>query len=432
MRCSSGVAVRFEAPAGLPMGGQHVYKRTGRWSMAGRITLRRKLFWISVLYFAEGFPFGIVVDNLPVYFRVHGVSLKEIGLMSLLGLPWTLKVLWAPLVDRFGTRHHWIVPCLGTMAVGLAALPFFAVSHPTAWLWSLLVLLTVASATQDIAIDAYTIGVLEPGEEGIANGFRVSAYRVALIVGGGGLVILAEPLGWAAVFDIGAVILVGLAVLAWWSPALQRPAPERQESWFRPFWEWLERPGAPIIFLFVLIYKLGDSSIGPMIKPFWVDRGLTVAEIGLISTTLGVAASIVGALIGGILTTRWGVFHGLWRLGLFPAFANLGYAVVAALNLGRPGIYAASLCESFSAGLSTAAFLAFLMHICDKRRAATEYALLSAIFGLTRSLAGAFSGWGTTHLGYATYFALTFLLAFPAFALLPWVKPWAERSGQPS
>jgi PAT family beta-lactamase induction signal transducer AmpG len=391
--------------------------------------LRRKLLWISVLYFAQGLPFGLVVDNLPVYFRLHGVSLTAIGLMSLLGTPWTLKVLWSPLVDRFGTRQQWIVSCLIAMAAVTTVVPSFAASSPSLWLWAALMLLTVASATQDIAIDAYTIGLLDPGEEGVANGVRVSAYRVALIVGGGGLVILAGPLGWAVVFRVAAVLLAGLAVLAWFSPPLRRLPSNSQEPWFRPLWDWLERPGAPVIFLFVLIYKLGDSSMGPMVKPFWVDRGLSVEEIGLISTTLGVAASIVGALVGGVLTTRWGIFRGLWVLGLLQAGSNLGYAAVAAFALGRPGIYAASLCESFTGGLGTAAFLAFLMHICDKRRAATEYALLSALFGLTRSLAGGFSGWGATHLGYAAYFSVTFVLALPAFALLPWVKPWAgERS----
>jgi MFS transporter, PAT family, beta-lactamase induction signal transducer AmpG len=195
----------------------------------------------------------------------------------------------------------------------------------------------------------------------------------------------------------------------------------------------LARPGAPLIFAFVLTYKLGDSSMGPMVKPFWVDRGLSIEEIGLISTTLGVGASIAGALAGGVLTTRWGIFHGLWALGLLQAVSNLGYAAAAYFDLGRAGIYPASLCESFTGGLGTAAFLAFLMHICDKRRAATEYALLTAIFGFTRSLAGAFSGWGAHHLGYAAYFSVTFLLALPAFALLPWVKPWAEApSPQPA
>ena len=388
--------------------------------------LRRKLFWVSVLYFAEGFPFGIVIDNLPVYFRTHGVSLTEIGLMSLLGAPWTLKVLWSPLVDRFGTRQRWMVAALITMAVALGILPSFSASQPSLWLWALLIVLTAASATQDIAIDAYTIGLLDAGEEGVANGVRVSAYRVALIVGGGGLVVLAGTLGWPIVFEVAAVILVVLAVTVSRSPALHVPPVKAEQPWFRPLWEWLSRPGALAIFLFVLTYKLGDSSMGPMIKPFWVDRGLSLEEIGLISTTLGVAASIAGALAGGVLTTRWGIFRGLWALGLLQAFSNLGYAGVAYHDLGRAGIYAASLCESFTGGLGTAAFLAFLMHICDKRQAATEYAFLSAIFGLTRSLAGAFSGWGTAHLGYATYFAVTFALAFPAFALLPWVRPWAD------
>jgi PAT family beta-lactamase induction signal transducer AmpG len=189
---------------------------------------------------------------------------------------------------------------------------------------------------------------------------------------------------------------------------------------------WLLRPGAPLVFLFVLTYKLGDSAMGPMVKPFWVDRGLSVEEIGLISTTLGVVASIAGALAGGVLTSRWGIVTALWRLGLLQAFSNLGYAAVAGFGLGRPSIYAASLVESFTGGLGTAAFLAFLMRICDKQRAATEYALLSAIFGLTRIIAGGLSGVGTTWFGYAIYFSITFVLAFPALALLPWIRPWAD------
>jgi MFS transporter, PAT family, beta-lactamase induction signal transducer AmpG len=391
--------------------------------------LRRKLFWISVLYFAEGFPFGLVIDNLPVYFRTHGVALTEIGLMSLLGAPWTIKVLWSPLIDRFGTRQQWIVSCLVVMAVIVGVLPFFSPAQPSLWLWGALMLLTTASATQDVAIDAYTIGLLESGEEGVANGVRVSAYRLALIVSGGGLVMLAGTLGWPVVFYAAAMILLAVAVLAWRTPPLPPAPAEATQAWFRPLWNWLARPGAPVIFLFVLTYKLGDSSMGPMVKPFWVDRGLSVAEIGLISTTLGVGASVAGALTGGVLTTRWGIFRALWMLGLVQAFSNLGYAAAAQFACGRPGIYAASLIESFAGGLGTAAFLAFLMHICDKQRAATEYALLSAIFGLTRSVAGALSGFGTTHLGYATYFAATFVLSFPAFALLPWVKPWAEKDG---
>lgn len=387
------------------------------------MSVRRKLGWVAVLYFAEGFPFGIAIDNLPVYFRVHGVSLADIGLLSLLGAPWTLKVLWAPLVDRYGERRHWITAALLVMAALLALLPELDPARPGFWMWALLLLFTTASATQDVAIDAYTIGLLSPGEEGVANGVRVSAYRAALVVGGGGLVVLAGTLGWPVIFRIGAALLLGLAAAAWWTPGVSLPPPERR-AFFAPLRDWLLRPGAFAVLVFVLIYKLGDAAMAPMVKPFWLDRGLTVEEIGLVSTSVGVFASLAGAMAGGVYTTRAGMFRALWVLGLAQAASNLGYASVAALEGGRYAIYAASLLESFTAGLGTAAFLSFLMHICDKSQAATEYALLSALFGFTRTLAGGVSGFAAARLGYADFFAATFLLALPAYALLPWVRTW--------
>jgi PAT family beta-lactamase induction signal transducer AmpG len=178
------------------------------------------------------------------------------------------------------------------------------------------------------------------------------------------------------------------------------------------------------VLAFVMLYKLGDAAMGPMVKPFWLDRGLTVEEIGIVSTSFGVGASLLGSILGGIYTSRAGIFRALWVLGLVQALSNLGYAGAAASEAGRPAIYAASLLESFTGGLGTAAFLAFLMHICDKRQAATEYALLSSLFGLSRTLVTPVSGWTAESLGYASFFALTFFLALPAYALLPWVRGW--------
>jgi len=394
--------------------------------------LRRKLAWIALLYFAEGFPFGIVNDNLPVYFRVHGVALRTIGLMQgLLGMPWTWKVLWAPLVDRAGHSRRWIVGALLTMGVLMAALPALDPASPGTALWALLLCLTIVSATQDIAIDAYSIGLLERGEEGVANGVRVSAYRAALIVGGGGLVAVADRTGWGTVFASAGLILFALGAASSRAPmiAVESTAPP---PWLPTFRAWLARPGAVGVFLFVLTYKLGDASMGPMVKPFWIDRGLTVTEIGLVSTTLGVALSVLGALCGGAFTSRFGVFRGLWVLGLAQAFSNLGYAAAAATGAGRMGIYAASAVESFSGGLGTAAFLAFLMRACQKEQAATQYALLSALFNLTRTVANMASGFGAERFGYAVFFAFTFLLSFPAYLLLPWVKLWSEGTGDRS
>jgi len=360
------------------------------------------------------------------------VSLQEIGLLSLLGLPWTLKVLWAPLVDRFGERRHWIAGALAVMAVCMLVLPAEDPAHASFWLWALLLVFTTASATQDIAIDAYTIGLLEPGEEGVANGIRSAAYRVALIAGGGVLVALAGTLGWRAVFWTAAVLLAGLALVALRAPPLAPAAAPRGESPVAGLAAWLGRRGAPFVLAFVLLYKLGDASMGPMVKPFWLDRGLSVEEIGFVSTTLGVVASLVGALLGGYATSRIGIFRAIWIFGVLQAVSNLGYAAVAEIGGGRSGIYAASLVESFTGGLGTASFLAFLMHVCDKRFAATQYALLSALFGLTRTLAGAASGWAATSLGYAAFFTFTFALSFLAFPLLPWVRSWIHDRPAPA
>jgi PAT family beta-lactamase induction signal transducer AmpG len=381
----------------------------------------RRMRWVAILYFAQGFPFGIFREVWGVFFRAHGVSLREIGMMELLGLPWIAKPLWAPLVDRFGDRRHWIAGCLVVLAIALALHPVFDAAHPGVFVWSVLLMFTLASATQDIAIDAHTIGFLERGEEGVANGLRVSAYRVAVIVAGGVLVFLAGYSGWGPAFLIGAAMMLALAPVVLRAPKAELVAAERKRV-IRPLIEWLSRPGSIPTLLFILLYKVGDQAISPMIKPFWVDRGLTLQEIGLISTTLGVSLTIVGALTGGWLTTRWGLIRGLLILGLSQALSNLVYAIVALTSAGRAGIYAAGLFESFTQGLGTAAFLSLMMRLCDKEHAATQYALLSALFSLVRHVAGAASGWAAESLGYGPFFLYTFFLAFPALALLPWVK----------
>jgi PAT family beta-lactamase induction signal transducer AmpG len=209
-------------------------------------------------------------------------------------------------------------------------------------------------------------------------------------------------------------------------PRLAR-RPQTAAAWLRSFRAWLTRPGAVAVFLFILLYKIGDTAMGPMVRPFWVDRGLTLDDIAFVTTAFGVGATIVGALVGGVLTSRIGVFHALWIFGLLQAVSNLGYAAAAWVEVGRPGIYAASLVESFTGGLGTAAFLSFLMNVCDKEQAATQYALLSAVFNLSGTLVGSVSGLGAERLGYAPYFALTFLLALPAYAFVPWVRGWIRE-----
>jgi MFS transporter, PAT family, beta-lactamase induction signal transducer AmpG len=257
---------------------------------------------------------------------------------------------------------------------------------------------------------------------------RAGLYRVGVIAGGGATMYMVAPLGWTWVFLGLALAFVVLAIGALVAPTVQ-VVHQPPREWARGFLAFLSRPGSIAIFAFVLIYRMDYVAVGPMIKPFWLDRGMSPAEIGTISTNLGMALGILGAVLGGLFTSRFGIFKGLWILGITQALPNLAYAGVAHYGLGRPYLYAVSMAESFGAGLVTAAFLSFLMRICDKRQAATQYALLTALYALPRPLLAPVGGWIADLYGYTTFFFWTFLLAVPAYALLPWVYRWVGPNG---
>jgi MFS transporter, PAT family, beta-lactamase induction signal transducer AmpG len=401
------------------------------------VTTKHKLTWVTILYFAEGFPFGILNDAVPVFFRLHGVRLAEIGFLSLIGLAWTLKFLWAPVLDLWGQRRSWVTGCQILLTLGLAGMVALDPSGVDSRVWILLGLLAVLSATQDIAIDAYTIELLDPEEMGPANGVRVTAYRVALIASGGLFVALAGLVQWPAAFACAAALMGVSALCASQMPKGFRPAaslpgktPILSALW-EPLHQFLAVPGFGAVVLFVLTFKLGDMALGPMVRPFWVDRHFTPLQIGAVPGTLGVISTIAGALIGGQCTRKWGIFRALLLLGIAQAVSNLFYAAAAALPPSAALMYLASVVESFCGGLGTAPFLAFLMSICDKSHAATQYALLSALFGLTRVMAGAVSGVAAEALGYASYFTLTFALSWPALLLIPRVQGWSAAREVP-
>ncbi len=468
------------------------------------------MFWIAILYFSEGFPLGVFYDLFPVQFRQQGVALSEIGFLSLLGLSWTLKFLWAPAVDHY--RHHRRWMFVVDVLMGCVLLVFAAESQFGPWVWFAVACFTLLSATNDIAIDGYTIELLKRNELGLANGLRIGFYRVGMLASGF-ILILSKSIGWSGAYisAAGVLLVAGLACLCapkegtaikgkalslfeelkgilqnprafgivllfilgtiWlidnatlWSKrvplfwatlfglagllyisalllARMKLAPDKQlpkssildGPMFGTLMRMIQRPYFAPIILFILTFKLADSAMGFMIKPFWVDLGFSAAEIGTVSVNLGLGLSILGGIAGGWFTDRTSIFKSLWLLGLFQAVSNLGYALAAAtIPLQTLGaeipfqhkllVYSASGLESFTGGLGTAAFLAFLMAIVHKEHAATEYALLSSVFALSRSFAGWAGGYGAENLGYAAYFLLTFFLAFPAYTLLPWVK----------
>jgi PAT family beta-lactamase induction signal transducer AmpG len=381
--------------------------------------LGTRLAWIAAIAFASGFPYGFFNELLPVYLRSRGAGLGEIGLLSTLSLPWALKFLWAPFVDRLATRRRWIVGAQVGIAATLAAMLLTGAASGPAF-FALVFVLVALSATQDIAVDAYTIEISERSELGPANGVRVTAYRLAMIAAGGALVAASASIGWATVFALSAALFLALAALSSRLPERDR-APAAHQPIGEPVRDLLTRPAIAGVVLFVLTFKLGDLALTPMIKPFWLDNGFTVQQIGWVQTTLGVGASIVGALAGGAATRWLGTWRALWVLGIVQAASNLGYYVAAAAGAPVPLMYASAIIEQFSAGLGTAAFLAFLMTLCARQHAATQFALLSALYRVAGIGAAALSGFLTQRFGYADYFLLTFGLALPGFALLPLV-----------
>ncbi len=434
-----------------------------------------------------------------MYFRQQGIGLGKIGLISLLGLAWTLKFIWAPAVDHF--RRHRIWMAAMDLMMGMTMLFFAVKSGFGPWVWAGIGALTLFSATNDIATDAYTIEFLEKGEIGLANGLRIGFYRVGML-GAGLILILSDHLSWKGAFYLAALIFLAGAILVLFAPKekarcgapdsslilefrsiLHRPRlfglilvfilgsiglVDQAIHFSKPsFWpasfliallifafsfffsgknEQFEASSGPVfgallgllqrrhiipVLAFILLFKLPDSAMGFMIKPFWVDSGFSNTEIGFVSVNIGLALSIMGGLAGGWVTDRIGIFRALWMLGLFQGFSNLGYVIAAwviphgtgALVLShRLLMYFASGIESFTSGLGTAAFLAFLMAIVDKRRSAAEYALLSSAFALSRSVAGWAGGIGAQDMGYAAYFLFTLFLMFPAYLFLPWAK----------
>lgn len=487
---------------------------------------RRKLFWIALLYFSEGLPLGVFYDIFPVYFRQQGVNLADIGLLSLLGLAWTCKFLWAPAVDW--ARHHrrWIAAANAGMALVLWSFAGHAAQGSVfgPWVWVGIGLFTVLSATNDIATDGYTIELLDRREYGMANGFRIGFYRVGMLFAGV-VLMLSGWFGWTEAYLLGGAVFACNAVVAlfapreaprtapagsaagelrqlrgqpllvaalvlvivgllWpafapllrasgWDAAWALLAPHSTSWWFRGaipvalmfagaalmvgaarrpgaaalrhgpvFGAWVEllsRPGMVAIIVFILLFKLGDAAMGFMVKPFWVDAGFSNQQIGLVSVNFGLVLSVGGGLLGGWYVDRRGIYTGLWVLGLWQALSNLGYALAShAVPLAPQGseialahqaiVYGASALESFTGGLGTGAFLAFLMAITSRAKATTEYAILSSIFAFSRAVAGWAGGIGAQEMGYAAYFFLTFWLSFPAYLLLPQVRRMLERS----
>ncbi len=392
---------------------------------------------VALLSFSSGLPLGLVWYAIPDWMCDLGVDIRVVGLFSLAQAPWAFKVVWSPLMDRYvppfwGRRRGW----MGLTQLLLAALGLLlaGVGHRPEAIWvvgALALAIAVASASQDIAIDAYSVEILRPEEQGVAVGARVAFYRAAMAVSGGVAITLAARFGWPAVNVLLALVYVPILLLTWKAPDPETGAPPPRtlaDAVWQPLVGLFTRPRALEILAFVVLYKLSDQLTQALTRPFLIDMGYNADQRGVALATITLVATVGGAFVGGWVTTLAGLGHALWIFGLLQVFSNAGYLMLSWLSAPNPSLmYAAAGFELGTSGMGTGAFSVLLLRLTEKRFSATQYALLSSLFALPRVVAGPAAGFAVNAVGWSTFFAATIVLGIPGLLMLGKFVPLGVR-----
>jgi PAT family beta-lactamase induction signal transducer AmpG len=387
--------------------------------------------------FASGMPLYVLFQLVPAWLREGGVSLTEIGLFALVGIPYTWKFVWAPLMDRWvppflGRRRGWMIIFQLALLVSIGMLGMFQPAQSTWLIAWLAVAVAFFSASQDVALDAYRREILPDEELGLGNAIHIQAYRIASLVPGSLSLILADVLPWSSVFWItGAFMAVGVCMsLLVTEPVSELPTGTGlRQAVVAPFAEYLDRRGLSgllLVLAFMFLYKIGDNMATALATPFYLDMGFTKTEIGLVAKHAALWPAIFGGLLGGLIMVRLGINRSLWLFGVVQVVSILGFALLAEVG---PLLWMLALVISFEylgVGMGTAAFTAFIARETSKTYAATQFALFTALAALPRTFANASTGIIVEQTGWTDFFLLCAVLAVPGMFMLIWVAPWRD------
>ena len=393
-----------------------------------------KMLVMLLTGFSSGLPLLLTGSTLKFWMREEGLDLTTIGFFGLVGLPYTLKFLWAPFMDRIippfgGRRRGWMLMTQILLMITLASMTFFQPALHLPAIAGLCLLIAFASASQDIVLDAYRREYLTDEELGIGSSIFVNGYRIGLLASGALALVLAEYLSWStAYFILGMFMMIGIVATVYAPEPLVEATPPTslREAFIGPFLEFCQRPGWLTILLFVLLYKIGDSMASEMLSPFWVDLEVSKPQIAGIVKTFGFAALIIGGMLAGLVVYRWGIIPSLLIFGFLQMISTAGFAVLAVVGNHLPTLTAVIAFENLTGGMGTTAFVAFMASLTDKRFTATQYALLSSIMGIPRVLAGSITGLLATWFGWAGFFLLCTLLAIPGLFLITQLRRMAK------
>jgi len=405
-----------------------------------RIFRQPKSALLLILGFSSGLPLALTAGTLQAWMTVDNIDLKTIGFFSLVGQAYVFKFLWSPLMDRYtppllGRRRGWLLLTQLLLLVAIAAMGFLEPSSQLRWMAALAVIIAFCSASQDIVFDAWKTDVLSPQERGTGAAISVLGYRLAMLVSGGLALWIADRyLGWQATYWLMAALLIPCIIATFLAPepndAVYVPR-SLEQAVVEPLRDFFGRNNAWLILLLIVLYKLGDAFAMTLTTPFLIRGvGFDPGDVGMVNKTLGLVATIIGALFGGVLMQRLTLFRALLIFGILQGVSNAGYWLLAVTDKNIISMASIVFFENLCGGMGTAAFVALLMTLCNRSFSATQFALLSALSAIGRVYVGPIAGWFVEAQGWATFYLFSVVASLPGILLLLVCKNTLEYTQQ--
>lgn len=381
-----------------------------------------------ILGFASGLPLALTSGTLQAWMTVENIDLKTIGFFSLVGQAYVFKFLWSPMMDRYtppflGRRRGWLLITQALLLLAIAAMGFLEPSSQLRWMAALAVVIAFCSASQDIVFDAWKTDVLPAEERGAGAAISVLGYRLGMLVSGGLALWLADRyLGWQGMYWLMAALMIPCMIATLLAPEPDDviPVPRTlEQAVAEPLRDFFGRNNAWLILLLIVLYKLGDAFAMSLTTTFLIRGvGFDAGEVGVVNKTLGLIATIIGALYGGVLMQRLTLFRALLIFGILQGVSNAGYWLLSVTDKQMVSMAAAVFFENLCGGMGTAAFVALLMTLCNKSFSATQFALLSALSAVGRVYVGPLAGWFVEAHGWPQFYLFSVVAAVPGLILL--------------
>ena len=408
--------------------------------MDWKVFLSPRMWLAGLMGFASGLPLLLTLSVLQAWLKAEGVDLATIGFIGLVGLPYTLKFLWAPLFDRYvpvalGRRRGWLAIFQILLALSIAALGLTAPADGIPTVAAAALLVAFFSASQDIVIDAYRRETLADAEQGLGAAYYVCGYQLGTLLAAGGGLILADIVGFKGVYLFMAGVMATAIVVTLLAPEPKLTAGQPttlRDAFTGPLVEFFQRRDAVLVLAFILLYKLGDNMASHMSIPFYLDIGFSNTEIGSVVKLLGTWAIFIGTFAGGALILRLGLFRALLLFGVLQGVSTAGFALLAVLGHNLYWLGGVVAMENLTIGLGRSALLAFMAYLTNRRFTATQFALLASLAGVPRVIVSAPTGWLAEQIGWVSFFLSCALIAIPGLLLLLAFRSWLHEHDQPS